>query len=133
MTWIGTVEAPTRNKVSVCRFIRSFEQDRDRSSKNGGDGGKKALGLRHLRRLRVMKTRKLTIEPLFGYSSIHPRTPAAYLRLKGYWLRRLGFQPGDQVEVVAEAEALIIRKAIAPAPVPATVVPTQRKRPAPKR
>lgn len=49
-----------------------------------------------------MKTRNLTFEPLFGYSPIEPKTPAAYLRLKGYWLRDLGFEPGDRVEVIAE-------------------------------
>lgn len=58
----------------------------------------------------MKNTRKLTIEPLSGYSRISYRDPAAYLRLKGYWLRRWGFKPGDKVEVCLKSNCLIIRK-----------------------
>jgi hypothetical protein len=80
-----------------------------------------------------MKTRKLTIEPLFGYSPANPKTPAAYLRLKGYWLRELGFQPGDLVEVVAEGETLVIRKPVELAQALLKAEPTRRNQRLTKR
>ncbi len=57
-----------------------------------------------------MKTRKLTIERFLGYPHANPKSPAACLRLKGFWLRACGFEPGDQVEVMKQAECLVIRK-----------------------
>ncbi len=57
-----------------------------------------------------MKTHHLTVESLFGYSNAKPERPAAYLRLKGYWLIRYGFRPGDHVEIIPTDGRLTIRK-----------------------
>lgn len=57
-----------------------------------------------------MKTRILKIEPIHGLQA-EGKTPPSYLRLKGYWLTQLGFEPGDRVEVIPAGEHLIIRRA----------------------
>ncbi len=56
-----------------------------------------------------MKTRILKVEPIHGQQT-EGKAPPSYLRLKGYWLTRLGFQPGDHVEVLPKGRRLIIRK-----------------------
>jgi hypothetical protein len=57
-----------------------------------------------------MKTRILKIE-LINSPKSEGKAPPSYLRLKGYWLTKLGFQPGDRVEIIPESGLLIIRKA----------------------
>lgn len=39
--------------------------------------------------------RSLAIEEALTYAE----TPISYIRLRGLWLRRIGFEPGDRVEV----------------------------------
>jgi hypothetical protein len=63
-----------------------------------------------------MKTRILKVEPIYTEHTTSHRTPPSYLRLKGYWLTKLGFQPGDRVEVNSTDGELIIRKRQSAAP-----------------
>ena len=57
-----------------------------------------------------MKTRILKIEPIYRDRFAKGKTPPSYLRLKGFWLARLGFAPGDRVKIVESRGLLVIRK-----------------------
>lgn len=57
-----------------------------------------------------MKTRILKIEPIYNERTERHMAPPSYLRLKGYWLARAGFLPGDRVEITTNAGRLVIRK-----------------------
>lgn len=61
-----------------------------------------------------MKTRKLTVEP-HGDPVREKKEAGSMIRLKGRWLRRLGFPPGASVELTAVSPGVLeIRLCVPP-------------------
>jgi hypothetical protein len=58
------------------------------------------------------KTRSLTVQPYFDSFDVEFR-PAdrmgSSIRLRGQWLKKLGFLPGEQVEIIESPECLLIK------------------------
>ena len=64
-----------------------------RPSRRGGAGGK----------------RELVVAAMYRESSYRRRqTVVPFIRMSGVWLRQLGFDRGDRIEVTAERERLVL-------------------------
>lgn len=68
-------------------------EDRRPSRRGGGDG-----------------KRELVVAAMYRESGGHRRrqTVVPFIRMSGLWLRQLGFDRGDRIEVTAERERLVL-------------------------
>jgi len=65
-----------------------------RPSRRGGNGGKRELVVTSMYRESGTYRRRQTVVP--------------FIRMSGVWLRQLGFDRGDRIEVTAERERLVL-------------------------
>jgi len=65
-----------------------------RPSRRGGGGGKRELVVAAMYRESGSYRRRQTVVP--------------FIRMSGVWLRQLGFDQGDRIEVTAERERLVL-------------------------
>jgi hypothetical protein len=74
---------------------RPFEiPEHRRTSRRGGNGGKRELVVTAMHRESGTYRRRQTVVP--------------FIRMSGVWLEHLGFDRGDRIEVTAERERLVL-------------------------